>query len=270
MNLEERLTNTFNEVLRTSGYIFEIINNNKRQSNLITGPNNQLISASVTNHLAQSIAQFDLILDETVSRSNDARWCVEQIVENRQKQEELKAQEERKKKEEEETAARKKKEEGNRLLDQNRAKELEKDARETETEENVEKERNGKKQRDGSINSANGSSETQNHSASNNNPSIMDSAFELDMDLGKDQDLLNPSDILSTINYKGAPSNADENKLGGRLDNMELDFEDMLNNGQSVLENLDVDLLDQDLDMGDGMEEEFDVDTFLNQICDGD
>lgn len=288
MNLEERLNTTFNDVLRSSGYIFEIINNNKRQSNLITGPNNQLITGAVANQLAQSIAQFDQILDETVSKFNDARWCVEQIVDNRQKQEELKAQEElerqkkeleRKRKEEEE-AARLKKEQEEKLVEENRLKELERDAKEKERRE---KEQQAKAKDELSQNDI--KSESNSHpttSAGNNSsmgvstgmsaktePSLMDNAFDLDLDLGKDQDLLNPSDILSTISYKDG-NNGEGNKLDSSLDNMDLDFDAVLNGGEPMMDGLNMDLLDQDFDMGGGMEEEFDVDNFLNQIGNGD
>lgn len=288
MNLEERLNTTFDDVLRTSGYIFEIINNNKRQSNLITGPNNQLITSTVANQLAQSIAQFDQILDETASKFNDARWCVEQIVDNRQKQEELKAQEElerqkkeieRKKKEEEE-AARIRKEQEEKLAEENRLKELEKDAKEKERRE---KEQLAKVKEEKSFNDLkNGNSTAATNSAGSNSsmnvsmgmgnktdPTLMDNAFDLDLDLGKDQDILNPSDILSTISYKDG-NTGEGAKLDSGLDNMDLDFDAVLNGGESVMDGLNMELLDQDFDMGGGMEEEFDVDNFLNQIGNGD
>lgn len=102
MNLETRLNDSLNDILRSSGYIFEIINKNKRQSNLVTGSNNQLIPPVVTAQLGNSIGQFDDILDDTVSKFNDAKWCVEQMLESRQKQEEMKLKEEERKKEEEE------------------------------------------------------------------------------------------------------------------------------------------------------------------------
>lgn len=280
MSLEDRLTDTFNDVLRTSGYIFEIINNNKRQSNLIAGPNNQLIPGPVTNQLAKSIAQFDLILDETLGRFNDARWCVEQIVDNRQRQEELKAQEEmerqkkaeseRKKKEEEEAARKKKEDEEARAKE---ASEREKQAKEQQ--EREQKARDEQKKNvsasgaaSAAANNSDTSATTKGNSTAKTDGLMMDSAFDLDLDLDKDQDLLNPLDILSTISYKdgsSAPS-----KLDASLDSMNLDFDDVLSGGQSVLEDLNMDLLDQDFDAGQGMEEEFDVDTFLNQIGNGD
>lgn len=300
MNIEERLTNTFNDVLRTSGYIFEIINNSKRQSNYITGPNSQLISDPVAKQLAQSIAQFDQILDETVSKFNDARWCVEQIVDNRQKQEELKAQEElerqkraqlEKTKKEEEEAARRKKDEEERLLKETRAKELEKHAREKEQQqakereekerlekEILEKKKEEKKldekerelrwKEDVNANVALDGSANATSSGRNNGASMLGGDFDLDLDLGKNQDILNPSDILSTIDYKDGAPDDNNNKLNSGMDNMDLDFDAVLNGGP--LDGLNMDLLDQEFDSGQGMEEEFDVDTFLNQIGNGD
>ncbi|KAK6461323.1 hypothetical protein DFJ63DRAFT_315124 [Scheffersomyces coipomensis] len=123
MNLQTKLNNSLNDVLKTSGYIFEIIGNNKKQSNLITGTNNQLISPAITAQLSNSITKFDEILDETLSKFNDARWCIDQILENKQRQEELKLKEEleRKRKEEE----RKKLEEEQRIIEEKRRKEEE-------------------------------------------------------------------------------------------------------------------------------------------------
>ncbi|ODV79564.1 uncharacterized protein CANTADRAFT_41829, partial [Suhomyces tanzawaensis NRRL Y-17324] len=93
-NLQAKLDNSLNDILKTSGYIFEIINNNKKQSNLITGSNNQLITPTITSQLASNISKFDEILDDTLSKFNDARWCIEMMLENKQRQEELKLKEE--------------------------------------------------------------------------------------------------------------------------------------------------------------------------------
>lgn len=255
MILETRLTDSLNDVLRTSGYIFEIINNNKMQSNLVTGPNSQLIPPSVTTQLSQNIAQFDLILDETVSKFNDARWCIEQIVENKQKQEELKIQEElerlkkaeaeRKRKEEEEIARKKREEE-----DREKAKreELEKEKKEKEERERKEAEERLK----------------------NAPPEPEMPGFDFDLDLDKvGLDYTNPSDVLLSINYKdGENKDAKGNKPS--VDDMDLDL-NMLNGGQSMLDDLNMDLLDQEFDGGLGNgEEEFDVDNFLNQFGNGD
>lgn len=315
MNLEERLTSTFDDVLRSAGYIFEVITNNKRQSNIITGPNNQLIPSAVANQLAQSIALFDEILDDIASKFDDARWCMEQIADTRRKQEQLRAQDEleRQKKAEverkrkEEDATRKKKEENDRLLQESRAKE-EEDFREKErlamerlamNKQALEQVLDAKSQLENMLgagtsarengrpgSAANINTNTSANNASNANasgnagrngnntganaaaaagnedmPFLVENDANLVLDLDKD-DLLNPSDIMSTINYQ------DNNKLDSVLDNMDLDFDAVLN-GQAVLDDSNMDMLDQEFDAGQGMEEDFDVDTFLNQIGNG-
>lgn len=107
MNLETKLNKSLDNVLRTTGYVFEIVNHNRRNSNLLAGPNGQLLTLQVSEHLAQCLQNFDDILDETVGKLNDARWCIEQIVENKHKQEELKLKEEveRQRRQEEEKRA---------------------------------------------------------------------------------------------------------------------------------------------------------------------
>lgn len=269
MNLESRLTDTLNDVLRSSGYIFEIVNNNKRQSNLITGPNNQLIPPPVISQLASSIAQFDLILDETVSKFNDARWCVEQMVENKQKQEEMRIQEElerqkkaeadRKRKEEEEAELKRKEEE--KKVAEVKAKREEEERTQRAAKEKEEKERKEAEQRK--------------QKEEPQLDDIMNSGFDFDMELEKGLDIPNPSDILSSISYKdGLP---DENPPDGKssnppkVDNMDLDMNNVLGGEQSLLEDLNMDLLGQDFNGGlGGGEEEFDVDNFLNQFGNGD
>lgn len=94
MNLETKLNNSLDNILRSSGYVFEIINRNKKNSNLIIGPNNQLINSKIVDHLSSSLKNFDDILDETIGKFNDAKWCIEQIVENKLRQEEMKLKEE--------------------------------------------------------------------------------------------------------------------------------------------------------------------------------
>lgn len=259
MNLETRLTDTLNDVLRTSGYIFEMINNNKRQSNLITGPNNQLIPPQVTNELSLSIAQFDLILDETVSKFNDARWCVEQMVESKQKQEELRIQEEQerlkkaeaeRKRKEEEEALRKKEEE---------KKAAEERAKKMEQEERLRLEAKEKELRE--------ADERKQKAAQQQMDDVMDSGFDFDMDLEKGLDIPNPSDILSSISYKDGKKPDNTNNI----DEMDLDMGNVLGGDQSLLDDLNMDLLGKEFDgsMG-GVEEEFDVDNFLNQFGNGD
>lgn len=268
MNLENRLTDTLNDVLRSSGYIFEIINNNKKQSNLITGPNNQLIPPPVVSQLAASIAQFDLILDETVSKFNDARWCIEQMVENKQKEEELRVQEElerqkkaeadRKRKEEEEAALKRKEEEKKAAEDKAKREQEERSQRAAkEKEEKERREAEERKQKE----------EPQ-------LDDLMGSGFDFDMELEKGLDIPNPSDILSSISYKeGAPEEkAGDGKTGlQKVEDIDMDMNTVLGGEQSLLEDLNMDLLGQDFNSGlGGGEEEFDVDNFLNQFGNGD
>lgn len=258
MNLEARLTDTLDDVLRTSGYIFEMINNNKRQSNLITGPNNQLIPPQVTNQLSLSIAQFDLILDEAVSKFNDARWCVEQMVENKQK-EELRVQEERerlaraeadKKRKEEEEALRKREEEKKAADERAKKEEEERLQREAkEKRENELREADERKQKAAQ-------------------PPV-DDGFDFDMDLEKGLDIPNPSDILSSISYKDGQR--PDGKTNKNIDGTDLDMNNVLGGDQSLLDDLNMNLLGKDFDGGlGGAEEEFDVDNFLNQFGNGD
>lgn len=109
-NLQTRLHNSLDEILKSSGYIFEIIDQNRKQSNVITSPNNELIQKSITQLLNGEIQNFHAILDQTVSKLNDAEWCLGVMVEKKKKLDELKVKEEaaRKKREEE---AKKKEEE---------------------------------------------------------------------------------------------------------------------------------------------------------------
>lgn len=245
MNLESRLTDTLNDVLRTSGYIFEIINNNKRQSNLITGPNNQLIPPAVTAQLAASIAQFDLLLDDTVNKFNDARWCVEQIVENKQKQEDMKLQEELERQKRTE-AERRRKEEEKKNEEERKAQRTkeEQEGREKKEMERLEQERKDKARQ-----------EKEEDLRKEDIDNIMGPRFDFDMDLDKGQDI-NPSDILSSISYKDGKK---------KVDDMDLDLNNVLG-GDQLLDGLNMDLLDQEFDGGANVDEEFDVDNFLNQF----
>lgn len=93
-NLQTKLENSLYEVLKTAGFIFEVINNNKKQSALITGPNNQLIQPTIIKQLTNHINEFDSILDETIFKFNDAKWCIDTMIENKQRQEEMKIKEE--------------------------------------------------------------------------------------------------------------------------------------------------------------------------------
>ena len=82
-NLQTRLHNSLDEILKSSGYIFEIIDQNRKQSNVITSPNNELIQKSITQLLNGEIQNFHAILDQTVSKLNDAEWCLGVMVEKK-------------------------------------------------------------------------------------------------------------------------------------------------------------------------------------------
>ena len=101
-NLQTRLHNSLDEILKSSGYIFEVIDQNRKQSNVITSPNNELIQKSITQLLNGEIQNFHAILDQTVSKLNDAEWCLGVMVEKKKKLDELKVKEEVARKKEEE------------------------------------------------------------------------------------------------------------------------------------------------------------------------
>lgn len=263
MNLETKLTSALNDVLRTSGYIFEIINNNKKQSNIVAGPNNQLIPPQVTNQLALSISQFDQILDDTVRKFNDARWCIEQIVNSKQRQEELKIQEEVERQKREE-AERKRKEEEELKRKQDQTKEEERLAQEKSNREEKERAERQVKEREEKEKNAKSSSGQDGMDA------LVDQGFDFDMDPGRDLDIPNPSDILSSISYKGGAKEEDTGAKDTNMDKLDLDMNNVIGNGESLLDDLNMDLLGQDFDTGVGGDEEFDVDTFLNQFGNGD
>ena len=83
-NLQTRLHNSLDEILKSSGYIFEIIDQNRKQSNVITSPNNELIQKSITQLLNGEIQNFNAILDQTVSKLNDAEWCLGVMVKRKE------------------------------------------------------------------------------------------------------------------------------------------------------------------------------------------
>lgn len=238
MNLEEKLRQSLNDVLCASGYIFEIIGNNRKQSNLITGRNNQLITPAVTSSLARSLAKFDEVLDDTISKFNDTRWCVEQIVENKQRQQELKEKE---------------KEEKRRLDDEKRKD----DERKQEEERlNQEKQRQ-EEQRKQLANQKNTGTESQGVSP------VFDFNFnELPEESNaKTSDIPDPADILLSIQYSE----------GSKKDDMELDMNNILGNDELLLGGLNMDLLDPGLNntQQDANDDDFDVDSFLNQFGSG-
>lgn len=240
MNLESKLNESLNDVLKSSGYIFEIINNNRKQSNLITGSNNQLISPAISLQLSNSINKFDEILDETVSKFNDAKWCVEQILENKQKQEELKLKEEieRQKRKAEEERRRKEEEERRRKEEEERRRKEEEEkaaaaaaaekarqeeqirlAREKEENERRQNEENERKRQEEYQKRQQQEQQQQQQQQQSNNDinDFMTDGFDFDMgDLGDagdkgGLDIPNPSDILSSISYNGAPDLKNEN-----------------------------------------------------------
>lgn len=92
-NLQIKLEDALDDILKSAGFMFEIINHNREQSNLIAGPNNELIQQSIVQQLNDNIQKFNDILDQTVSKFNDAKWCVAVMIENKQKLEELKIKE---------------------------------------------------------------------------------------------------------------------------------------------------------------------------------
>lgn len=247
---------TLNDILRTSGYIFEIISNNKKLSNLVTGPNNQLIPAAVTLQLSNTISKFDQALDESVSKFKDARWCVEQIIENKQKQKELKlheemerqkrAEAERKRKEEEEASKRKLEEE-------------EKVAKEKALRQQQEKKEQEQREQE----ARKRQQQLEQEEAQKANVQDFEGFLGEDPGLSMGNlDIPNPSDILSSITYKASGDNNQSKADGG-----DLDLGNFGGKNDQFLGDLNMDLLDQDIGGGGNFaEEEFDVDNFLNQF----
>ncbi|KGU26879.1 Member of a family of telomere-proximal proteins of unknown function, partial [Candida albicans P75063] len=69
-----------------------------------TSPNNELIQKSITQSLNGEIQNFHAILDQTVSKLDDAEWCLGVMVEKKKKLDELKVKEEAARKKGEEAA----------------------------------------------------------------------------------------------------------------------------------------------------------------------
>lgn len=88
MNFQMKLNNSLNEILRASGNIYEIIYHNKKNSNMLSGFNNQIVTQYVSSNLANSIKNFDEILDETIFKFNETKWYIEKTLEKGQKQKE--------------------------------------------------------------------------------------------------------------------------------------------------------------------------------------
>ena len=203
-NLQTRLHNSLDEILKSSGYIFEVIDQNRKQSNVITSPNNELIQKSITQLLNGEIQNFHAILDQTVSKLNDAEWCLGVMVEKKKKHDELKVKEE---------AARKKREE--------EAKKKAEEAKKAETA-----------------------------------PQKFDNFDDF---IGFDiNDNTNDEDMLSNMDYEDLKL---DDKVPATTDN-NLDMNNILENDELILDGLNMTLLDN----GDHVNEEFDVDSFLNQF----
>ncbi|KAI5961949.1 hypothetical protein KGF57_001577 [Candida theae] len=350
-NLQTKLENSLNEVLKTAGFIFEVINNNKKQSALITGPNNQLIQPTIIKQLTNHINEFDSILDETVFKFNDAKWCIDTMIENKQKQEEMKIKEElerqkreaeakrlkeekeAKKKAEEEAAAKAKLEAEARSKAEAEAKaQAEKEAIEVERqrqeeqdkkerEEAVERERKETEERSRQEQQQKLQPQNQTQKQFDNFDDLMD--FNMD-DLGQDNDnaaINDQNDFLASMNYDNMnmdmaledtnkadngvfddfniddldTGNNEPNKLASanntnestaskknnphnkpveNVDDMGLDMNNLLGNDESILDGLNMSLLEGGLDAGDDagnpidsqLGDEFDVDNFLNQF----
>ena len=214
-NLQTRLHNSLDEILKSSGYILEVIDQNRKQSNVITSPNNELIQKSITQLLNGEIQNFHAILDQTVSKLNDAEWCLGVMVEKKKKLDELKVKEEE---------ARKKREE--------EAKKKEEEAKK-KAEEAKKKEEEAKK--------------------------AAQKFDNFDDFIGFDiNDNTNDEDILSNMDYEDLKL---DDKVPATTDN-NLDMNNILENDELILDGLNMTLLDN----GDHVNEEFDVDSFLNQF----
>ena len=218
-NLQTRLHNSLDEILKSSGYILEVIDQNRKQSNVITSPNNELIQKSITQLLNGEIQNFHAILDQTVSKLNDAEWCLGVMVEKKKKLDELKVKEEeaRKKREEE---AKKKEEEAKKKAEE--AKKAEEEARKK--------------------------AETVPQKFDNFDDFI---GFDIN-------DNTNDEDMLSNMDYEDLKL---DDKVPATTDN-NLDMNNILENDELILDGLNMTLLDN----GDHVNEEFDVDSFLNQF----
>ncbi|KAI5963945.1 hypothetical protein CANMA_003542 [Candida margitis] len=348
-NLQTKLETSLNEVLKTAGFVFEVINNNKKQSALITGPNNQLIQPTIIKQLTNHINEFDSILDETIFKFNDAKWCIDTMIENKQKQEELKIKEElerqkreaeakrlkeemeAKKKAEEEAAAKAKLEAEARSKAESEAKaQAEKEAAEMERQRKQElekKEREEAEERQRKEAEEKARQEQQHQQSSNQVPDQFenfDDLMDFDMnDLGQDErgNIDDQNDFLSSMNYDSlnlnmpldgankvdnsvfddfnidgldtgkqdqqntATDNTAKDAQGDKVesaqnkplengDDMDLDMNNLLGNDESILDGLNMSLLEGGFDGGDDtnntnnaqLGDEFDVDNFLNQF----
>ncbi|KAL1574962.1 Mediator of RNA polymerase II transcription subunit 2 [Candida albicans] len=221
-NLQTRLHNSLDEILKSSGYIFEIIDQNRKQSNVITSPNNELIQKSITQSLNGEIQNFHAILDQTVSKLNDAEWCLGVMVKKKKKLDELKVKEEAARKKREEEAKKKEEEAKKKAEEAKKAEQAKKSAKKAEE-------------------------------AAPQKFDNFDDFIGFDIN-----DNTNDEDILSNMDYEDLKL---DDKVPATTDN-NLDMNNILENDESILDGLNMTLLDN----GDHVNEEFDVDSFLNQF----
>lgn len=256
MSLETRLNDSLNDVLKTLGFIFEIINNNKKQLNLITGTNNQLILQLIVQQLSRLLQKFDEILDDTVSKYNDVLWCINDAIARKQQEAELKIKLERERQRAEEEA--KRQEEARRLQEEKRKRdEQERLARlqQEKEQERLQKERAERERQEREL-AEKRRQETEKHEREAREAEALLADFNqpFTFDMGAP----NPTDILLLINY---PSQ------GGPKEDSAM-MNDLLQNDELLLGGLDMDLMDVPFDGGGDqlLDDGFDVDNFLNQL----
>lgn len=293
MNLEQKLNGSLKEVLKTSGYVFEFINNKKIQSNAITTSNNQLIPPSIVAKLSNSLSQFDDILDETVSKLNDSKWCVENMLDNKQKQEAIKIKEEEERKAAEEKqriaeaeaeAQRIRNAEADAMhQDQQRKAKVEQKEREKQEREKQARERREQESRQKEWeNQEQMTIRQQQQSAANadiKNPENADNILSPDFSLGLDnissvdkldEAIPNPTDILS---LKYGSGNSNDAVTGDRGTDFSNETNNFYGKHDLLFDGLDMSFLGEDFgedNVNSGNtgqeEEEFDIDNFLNQF----
>lgn len=290
MNLEQKLNGSLNEVLKTSGYIFEFINNRKIQSNAITTSNNQLIPPNIVAQVNNSLNHFDDILDDAVSKLNDSKWCVENMLEDKQKQEaiKIKKEEERKAIEEKQRMAEAEAErirdaEANaRNQEQQRREKIEQERREREQREQEMRRKEQEKQDQERARQQEQQQQQQQQQQVTNadfgNPDGLDNFLSPDFNLGLDnissvdkidEQIPNPTDILS-LKYGNEPS---YDAVTGDRGDFNNDGSNLYGKDDMLFDGLNMPFLREDF--GDGNtaagntgqeEEEFDIDNFLDQF----
>lgn len=286
MNLEQKLNGSLNEVLKTSGYIFEFITNRKTQSNAITTSNNQLIPPNIVAQVSNSLSHFDDILDDAVSKLNDSKWCVENMLEDKQKQEAIKIKEtkERKAIEEKQRMAEAEAErirdaEANaRNQEQQRREKIEQERREREQQEQEMRRKEQEKQEQERVRQQQ-QQQQQVTNADFGNPDSLDNFLSPDFNLGldnissvdkMDEEIPNPTDILA-LKYGNEPSY--DAVTGDRGIDFNNGASNLYGKDDMLFDGLNTPFLRQDI--GDSNtatgntgqeEEEFDIDNFLDQF----